>query len=94
VGFIASRSPLRRGFVEAAVAETEQEQITFVWPEWLNAQQTARYIGVSLSQACWYMRQSPPPWPYYQVTATKKLSRRADLDVWLEKVKVSATVPS
>ena len=62
--------------------------------EWFAPKDVAKYLGISLSQVCWYMRQYPPPWPFYRVTATKKLTKRADLDAWLEKVKVSAVEPS
>ena len=61
--------------------------------EWLNPQEVADYIGVSLSQVYKYFKQSPPPWPFYRVTATKRLTKRADLDAWLEKVKVPSAMP-
>jgi excisionase family DNA binding protein len=59
-------------------------------PEWLTTKEVAKYLGISLSQVSWYMRQKPPPWTFYRVTATKRLTKRADLDAWLEKIKVSA----
>jgi predicted DNA-binding transcriptional regulator AlpA len=62
----------------------EQENV------WLEPQEVADYLGISLSQVYRYMKQTPPPWPYYRVTITKKLSKKSDLDAWLEKVKVSA----
>ena len=61
--------------------------------EWLDPKSVAKYLGISLSQVYWFMRQYPPPWPFYQVTRTRKLTKRADLDAWLEKVKVSAATP-
>jgi hypothetical protein len=60
---------------------------------WLEPGDVAKHLGVSLSQVYWYMRQYPPPWPFYRVTATKRLTRLVDLNAWLEKVKVSAAVP-
>ncbi|MDR0496753.1 MAG: helix-turn-helix domain-containing protein [Treponema sp.] len=61
--------------------------------EWLTQKEVAKYIGVSLSQVYLYMRQYPPPWPFYRVTPTKRLTKQADLDAWLEKVKVQAVEP-
>ena len=61
--------------------------------DWFTPQEVAKYLGISLSQVYSYMRQSPPPWPFYRVTQTKKLTKKSDLDAWLEKVKVSAAVP-
>jgi excisionase family DNA binding protein len=58
--------------------------------EWLEPKDVAKYLGISLSQVYSLMREHPPPWTFYRVTATKKLTKRADLDAWLEKVKVSA----
>jgi len=60
---------------------------------WLIQKDVARYLGISLSQVYWYLRQTPPAWPYYRVTPSKKLTKRADLDAWLEKVMVSAAMP-
>ena len=57
---------------------------------WLNPKAIAKYLGVSLSQVYLDMNKVPPPYPFYRVTATKRLSKRADLDAWLDKVKVSA----
>jgi predicted DNA-binding transcriptional regulator AlpA len=62
-------------------------------PDWLGPKEVAKYLGISLSQVYLYMKQYPPPWPFYRVTATKRLTRRADLDAWLEKVKVPAVTP-
>ena len=61
--------------------------------EWLTPKDIAKKLGISLSQVYGYLRQYPPPWPYYRVTATKKLTKPSDLDAWLEKVKVSAVSP-
>ena len=61
--------------------------------EWLMPKDVAKRIGISLSEVYTLMRQYPPPWPFYRVTATKRLTRSADLDAWLEKVKVPAIVP-
>ena len=61
--------------------------------DWFDPKAVAEYLGISLSQVYWYLRQTPPAWPYYRVTPSKKLTKRADLDAWLEKVKVSAAVP-
>ena len=79
--------------MDTAVIGIEQEQSGFQWPEWLDQKDAARYLGISPAQVCLYMKNPSPPWPFYRVTATKKLSKRADLDAWLEKVKVSAEVP-
>jgi hypothetical protein len=62
-------------------------------PEWLEPKDVAKYLGISLSQVHWFMKQHPPPWTFYRVTATKRLTKRADLDAWLEKVKVAAVTP-
>jgi hypothetical protein len=62
-------------------------------PEYLKPKDIAKKLGISLSQVCWYMRQSPPPWTYYRVTATKKLTKPADLEAWLEKVRTQAVQP-
>jgi len=61
--------------------------------DWLTPKDVAKYLGISLGQVYSYMRQYPPPWPFYRVTQTKKLTKKSDLDAWLEKVKVSAAVP-
>jgi predicted DNA-binding transcriptional regulator AlpA len=61
--------------------------------DWFTPQEVAKYLGISLSQVYSYMRQYPPPWPFYRVTQTKRLTKKSDLDAWLEKVKVSAAVP-
>ena len=61
--------------------------------DWLEPKAVADYLGISLSQVYWYMGQYPPPWPFYRVTATKRLTKKVDLDVWLEKVKASAVTP-
>ena len=61
--------------------------------EWLTPKEAAKYLGISLSQVYSYMRQYPPPWPFYQVTRTRRLTKRTDLDAWLEKVKVPAATP-
>ena len=62
--------------------------------EWLTPKEVAKKAGISLSQTYTYLRQYPPPWPFYRVTATKRLTRKSDLDAWLEKVKVSAAMPN
>jgi len=56
----------------------------------LEPRDVAKYLGISLSQVYWFMKQYPPPWPFYRVTASKRLTKPSDLDAWLEKVKVSA----
>ena len=61
--------------------------------EWLEPKDVAEKAGISLSQVYAYMRQTPPPWAFYQVTRTKRLTRLSDLKAWLEKVKVSAATP-
>jgi len=61
--------------------------------EWLKPKDVAKRIGISLSEVYALMKQYPPPWPFYRVTATKRLTKPADLDAWLEKVKVPAVVP-
>ena len=61
--------------------------------EWLGPKNVAKYLGISLSQVYWYMGQYPPPWPFYRVTPTKRLTKKSDLDAWLEKVKVPAVMP-
>ena len=60
--------------------------------EWLEPIEVAHKVGISLSKVYSYMRQVPPPWPFYRVTTTKRLTKPADLAAWLEKVKVSAPV--
>jgi len=62
--------------------------------EWLEPKEVAVKAGISLSQVYSYMRQYPPPWPFYRVTASKRLTKSSDLDSWLEKVKVSAAMPN
>jgi len=57
---------------------------------WLTPSDCAVIAGISLSQVYSYMRQQPPAWPFYRVTTTKRLTKPADLDAWLEKKKVSA----
>jgi predicted DNA-binding transcriptional regulator AlpA len=61
--------------------------------DWLDPQGVANYLGISLSEVYSQMRQTPPPYPFYRVTTTKRNTKRADLDAWLEKVKVSAVEP-
>jgi len=75
---------------EGARTLKEQEESGF---KWLEPKDVATYLGISISQVCWYMRQNPPPWPFYRVTATKRLTKSSDLDAWLDKVKVSASTP-
>ena len=58
--------------------------------EWLEQKDVAKKLGISIGQVSRYMSQYPPPWPYYRVTVSKKLTKSSDLDAWLEKVKVSA----
>jgi excisionase family DNA binding protein len=61
--------------------------------EWLTPKDVAKYLGISLSEVYSQMKQTPPPYPFYRVTSTKRNTKRADLDAWLEKVKVSAVEP-
>ena len=61
--------------------------------EWLSPKDVAKYLGISLGQVYWYLRQYPPPWTFYRVTATKRLTKKSDLDAWLEKVKTSPAMP-
>lgn len=61
---------------------------------WLTPQKIAKYLGVSLSQVYTHMRQYPPPYPFYRVTATRRLAKKSDLDAWLDKVKVSVELAS
>jgi len=61
-----------------------------VLKEWLEPKEVSKKLGISLSQVYFYMNQTPPPWPFYRVTKSKKLTKPSDLDAWLEKVKVSA----
>jgi predicted DNA-binding transcriptional regulator AlpA len=61
--------------------------------EWLTPKEVAKKAGISLTQVYRYMKETPPPWPFYRVTKTKRLTRRADLNAWLEKVKVPAVMP-
>jgi len=61
--------------------------------EWLSPKDVAKKLGISLSQVYSYMRETPPPWSYYRVTVSKKLTKSSDLEAWLEKVKVSAEKP-
>jgi len=56
--------------------------------DWLNPKAIAKYLGVSLSQVYLDMRQYPPPYPYYLVTATRRLAKRADLDAYLEQRRI------
>jgi hypothetical protein len=58
--------------------------------EWLTPRAIAKYLGVSLTQVYTDMRQSPPPYSFYRVTATRWLAKRADLDAYLERRKVSS----
>ena len=60
---------------------------------WLEPKDVAKKIGVSIREVYSLMGQYPPPWPFYRVTTTKRLTKPADLDAWLEKVKVSAVLP-
>ena len=69
---------------------TENEGTKIDSNGWLEPKEQAEYLGISISQVYWFMKQNPPPYPFYRVTATKRLSKRADLDAWLEKVKVSS----
>jgi hypothetical protein len=62
--------------------------------EWLNPKAIAKFLGVSLSQVYLDMRRSPPPYPFYRVTATRRLAKRTDLAVYLEQRKVSAGATS
>jgi predicted DNA-binding transcriptional regulator AlpA len=59
-------------------------------PEWLEPKDVSKKLGISLSQVYSYMRQYPPAWTFYRPTSTKRLTKLADLDAWLEKRKVSA----
>ena len=61
--------------------------------DWLTQKDVAKELGISLGQVSRYMSQCPPPWPFYRMTKSKKLTRPADLAAWLEKVKVSADMP-
>ena len=61
--------------------------------DWLEPKDVAKEIGVSERHVYTMLRQVPPPWPFYRTTKTKRLTRRADLDAWLEKVKVLAITP-
>jgi hypothetical protein len=62
--------------------------------EWLEPADVAKYLGISVNEVYRHLRRCPPPWPFYRVTATKRLTKRADLDAWLENVKVSAVTPN
>ena len=61
--------------------------------EWLDPKAQAVFLGVSLSQVYSFLRKEPPPYPYYRITPSKKLSKKCDLEIFLEKVKVSAVKP-
>jgi hypothetical protein len=58
---------------------------------WLTPKATAKYLGVSIGQVYIDMKQYPPPYPFYRVTATRRLCKKSDLDAFLEKRKVSAS---
>jgi len=60
---------------------------------WLKPKDVAKRIGISLSEVYVLIKQYPPLWPFCRVTATKRLTKSADIDAWLEKVKVPAVVP-
>jgi len=72
--------------------ELEQQQQDPNEDDWLDPKAQAKYLGISLSEVYWHLRQYPPSWTFYRVTPTRRLSKRADLDAFLEKVKVSAVV--
>jgi hypothetical protein len=61
---------------------------------WFTPKEIARYLGVSLGQVYLDMRQYPPPYPFYRVTATRRLAKKSDLDAYLEQRKVSEIATS
>ena len=72
--------------MEQVIAESESKN------EWLDPKAQAVFLGVSLSQVYSFMKQVPPPYPFYRITPSKRLSKRVDLETYLEKVKVSAVM--
>ena len=61
--------------------------------KWLEPKDVAKYLGIGLTKAYEYLGRAIPPWPVYKVTPSKRLTKKSDLDAWLEKVKVSAASP-
>jgi len=61
--------------------------------KWLEPKDVAVYLGIKKSKVYEYMGRAIPPWPFYRVTPTKRLTKKSDLDAWLEKVKVPAVMP-
>jgi len=58
--------------------------------EWLSPKEQAKFLGISLSKVYFFLRQTPPPYPYYTVTPTRKNAKKSDLKKYLRSMKVSA----
>ena len=61
--------------------------------EWLEPKEVAVYLGIKKSKVYECMGRAIPPWPFYRITPTKRLTKKSDLDAFLDKVKVSAAAP-
>jgi hypothetical protein len=58
----------------------------------LMQKQYRKKQGVSLSQVYVYLKMNPPPFAVYEFTDKKRMTRRRDLNAWLEKIKRSPKI--
>jgi len=57
----------------------------------IDTKEMAKLRGVSPFTIYHEMQRHELPWPFYQVTQTKRVSKRSDVLDWLEKVRVTPT---
>ena len=58
----------------------------------IDTKEMARITGLGLSTLYHWMERNELPWDFYQVTATKRVSKRSDVLAWLEAVRRPAGV--
>ena len=54
----------------------------------LSVREMAELTGLALSTLYHWMERHELPWDFFQVTGTKRVSRRSDVLAWLEAVRI------
>jgi predicted DNA-binding transcriptional regulator AlpA len=58
--------------------------------QWLDVKGMAEKVGIAVPTVYHMIETRTLPWPCYPVTATKKVADSADINEWLEKIRIPA----
>ena len=58
----------------------------------IGVSEMSELTGLAISTLYHWMERNELPWDFFQVTATKRVSRRSDVLAWLEAVRIPAGV--